>query len=241
MNYDIDLLNLDNNIEENKDIENKQKEFLNTNLGKVINTGIDIGLKAVLPDVIENQIIDIKDVLLENGLKEGIGEVINQGIDIGKSAVGIFTGEFENIAQIENVVKKGGILDSTSKLLDTAINFAQEKDIIDKDVSKLIKQGKNSIISAVNDKIEETLTEQIKNVEKLDSYCEKWKEAYNEKDIDKMEKAFKNIENYKEKTVPLKNIFEKSERVENIHTYIMNNGKNFELTEVENELLKKLA
>lgn len=240
MSYDIELLELDKNLENNK-IKDMQKEFLSTSLGKVINTGIDVGLKAVLPDLIENQIIDIKDVLLENGLKDGITEVINQGIELGKSTVGIFTGDFENISQIENVVKKGGILDSTSKILDTAINFAQEKDIIDKNVSKLIKQGKNSIISAIGDKIEESLTEQIKNIEKLDSYCEKWKQAYDKKDINEMEKVFKNIENYKEKTVPLKNILEKSEKIENIHTYIINNGNNFDLSEVENELLNKLA
>lgn len=241
MGYEIDLLNLENNVKNDNEIIDKQKEFLNTNLGKVINTGIDIGLKAVLPDFIENQIIDIKDVLIENGLKDGIKEVINQGIEIGKSATGIFTGEFENISQIENVVKKGGILDSTSKLLDTVISFAQSKDIIDKDVSKLIKQGKNSIISAIEDKIEESLTEQIKNIEKLDTYCDKWKDAYTNKDINEMEKAFKNIEKYREKTVPLKNIFEKSEKIENIHTYIANNGNRFEISEVENELLNKLA
>lgn len=241
MNEQIDILSLDNNIEKENEISEKQKDFLNTNLGKVINAGIDIGLKAALPDFIENQVIDIKDVLLENGLKEGIEEVVNQGIDLGKSAIGIFTGEFDNISQIENVVKKGGILDSTSDILDTAISFAQEKDIIDRNVSKLIRQGKNSIISAIGNKIEESLTEQIKNIEKLDSYCEKWKKAYEEQNLQEMEKNFKNIENYKEKTIPLRNILEKSDKIENIHTYIINNGNNFNLTETENELLEKLV
>lgn len=236
----IDILNLDNNIEKENEISEKQKDFLNTNLGKVINAGIDIGLKAALPDFIENQIIDIKDALLENGLKEGIEEVVNQGIDLGKSAIGIFTGEFDNISQIENVVKKGGILDSTSDILDTAISFAQEKDIIDRNVSKYIRQGKNSIISAIGNKIEESLTEQIKNIEKLDLYCEKWKEAYNNQNLSEMEKNLKKIENYKEKTIPLRNILEKSDKIENIHTYIINNGNNFNLTEMENELLEKL-
>lgn len=240
MSYEIDLLDLENNINNNP-LENKQKEFLNSNLGKVINSGIDIGLKAILPDFLENQVIDIKNVLFENGLKEGLKETINQGIELGKSTTGIFTGEFENISQIENVVKKGGILDSISKLLDTAITFAQSKNLIDKDVSKLIKKGKNSIISAVSEKIEESLTDQIKSVEKLDKYCNKWKEAYKDKNLEEMKKAINNIEKYKEKIVPLKTVLENMEKIENTHKYIINNGNKFELSEVENELLNKLT
>ena len=50
----------------------QQNNFLETTLGKTINTAIDIGLRAVLPDMIEEQVIDIKNVLFNNGLKEGI-------------------------------------------------------------------------------------------------------------------------------------------------------------------------
>ena len=166
MNYDIDILELDNRIQNNVNISERQNKFLNSTLGKVINTGID----AVLPDFIENQIIEVKDVLMSNGLKDGVKEIVNQGIQLGKSASGIFTGEFENITQIENVVKKGGILDSTSKILDAALKFVESKNLLDKSTVRLIKQGKNSIISAVSNKIEESLTEQIKNIEKLENY-----------------------------------------------------------------------
>lgn len=239
MDYNIDVLDLENDVKNG--IEVRQNNFLNTTLGKVINTGIDIGLKAVLPDFIENQVIEVKDVLMKSGLKEGVKEVVNQGIELGKSATGIITGEFENISQIENVVKKGGILDSTSKIIDTALKYAESKDVIDKSTAKLIKQGKNSIISSVSDKIEASLTEQIKNIEKLENYCNKWQEFYKEKDIEGMQKAFKNLENYKEKIVPLRNIINQAEKIENIHTYIMNNGKSFEISEIEEELLKKLS
>ena len=241
MNYDIDILELDNRIQNNVNISERQNKFLNSTLGKVINTGIDIVLKAVLPDFIENQIIEVKDVLMSNGLKDGVKEIVNQGIQLGKSASGIFTGEFENITQIENVVKKGGILDSTSKILDAALKFVESKNLLDKSTVRLIKQGKNSIISAVSNKIEESLTEQIKNIEKLENYCNKWKDSYNLKDIKGMEKAYKNLENYKEKVMPLKNIINQAEKIENIHTYIMNNGKTFEISDIEKELLNKLS
>ena len=47
------------NIEKNKNI------FLNNIIGKTINNALDIGLRAILPDLIENQVINIKNELIE--------------------------------------------------------------------------------------------------------------------------------------------------------------------------------
>ena len=64
---EINNLEKNNQIEINNEIvnEQEQKSFLETTLGRVINTGIDIGIRAILPDFIEDQIIEIKDTLLE--------------------------------------------------------------------------------------------------------------------------------------------------------------------------------
>ena len=40
-----------------------QKSFLESDIGKAINMAVDIGLKSVLPDLIEDQIIDVKDAI----------------------------------------------------------------------------------------------------------------------------------------------------------------------------------
>ena len=53
----------------NNSLEKQQKKFLETTIGNVINTGVDIGLRAVLPDLIEDEIINVKNVILENGFK----------------------------------------------------------------------------------------------------------------------------------------------------------------------------
>ena len=50
-------------------IENEKNNFFNNTFGKTINYAIDIGLRAILPDLIENQVIDIKNSLLNNGLQ----------------------------------------------------------------------------------------------------------------------------------------------------------------------------
>lgn len=170
---------LENEINNNMDksLKNLQENFLQSDIGNAINSAIDIGLKAILPDLIEDQIIDIKNAILENGFKDGLSEVIESAINTGKSFIGIITGNFENISQIQLAVKNGGILDKTSDLLDYAINLANKKDLIDKTTSSLIKNGKNTLISSISNKIEETLTNQLKAVEKIEKYSKKWNES----------------------------------------------------------------
>ena len=105
---------LDNVIEKlnTKDINNslskleeKSQKFLETKLGQVVNTGIDFGIKAVLPDWLEGEIIEIKDSVLNDGFKEGVQMAVNKALDLGKALEGIFTGNFESISQIKTVIK----------------------------------------------------------------------------------------------------------------------------------------
>ena len=175
----MNQLIIENEITKNIDskLKDLQENFLQTDIGKAINTAIDIGLKAILPDLIEDQIIDIKNIIFENGFESGINEVINSSINTGKSLIGIVTGEFENISQIQLAVKNGGILDKVSELLDYAIDIANKKELIDTTTMSLIKNGKNTLISSISNKIEETLTNQLKAVEKIEKYSKKWNES----------------------------------------------------------------
>ena len=229
------------NNEINQQLEQKQRNFLETDLGKVINVGIDMGIKALLPDLIEDQIIEIKDAIMENGFKEGIKQVIDSSIEFGKSMTGIFTGNFENISQVQNAVKNGGILDGISDLLDESIKFAIDKNLLNSTVASMLKQGKNTIINSVSDKIEGALTNQLKAVEKLESYCEKWNTYFENKDFQKMEIAYKNIEKYLNTIMPFENLINEARKIENIHNLIKNNGQDFSITEQELKLAKKLV
>lgn len=234
-------IQIDNNLDFSTKLENAQKTFLESDIGKAINSAIDIGLKCALPNLIEDQVIEIKNTILEQGFQEGIKEVISTGIDYGKSAIGIITGDFENISQVQMAIKSGGILDNISKLLDLSINFAKSKNLITPTVANLVKKSKNNIISSISNKIEESLTNQIKAVEKIEKYCENWNSAYGNKDFSEMEKAYKNIQTNLNKIVPLENVINNARKIENIHNLIKNNGKNFNISEKELELAEKLA
>ena len=231
-------LKIENSLKEK--ISDFQEKFLESDIGKAVNSAIDIGLKAVLPDLIEDQIIDIKNAILENGFKEGIKEVINSGINTGKSAIGIFTGEFENISQIQLAVKNGGIIDKFSELLDYVIELAEKKEIINNNISNLIKNGKNTIMESISNKIEDTLTNQLKSIEKIEKYCENWNLAYSIQDISGMEKAYNNIKNNLEKVIPLENTLNKARVIENLQNLIKSKNYDFNLTESELRLAEKL-
>ena len=123
MNID---LNIDKNIE-NNDIEIKQKNFLNTNIGNIVNTAIDVGLRFILPDFIEEQVIEIKNALIEGGIKEGVNTAIEEGINFGKSTIGIITGKFDNVEQMQNAVKAGGVIDGISNVIDAIVTKQNNK------------------------------------------------------------------------------------------------------------------
>ena len=168
-------LELENNIEN----VNNQKSFLETTLGKTINTAIDIGIRALLTDFIDEQVINIKDNLFNHGLKEGISKTVDDAIDLGKSAIGIITGNFENINQMQEAVKTGGVIDGISNVLDLVVNKVEKQGIINNNVANTIKQGKNIILNNIESNIEKTFTDQIKSLEdKLSEFVKEEKEIF---------------------------------------------------------------
>ena len=149
---------------------NKKEDFLNSTLWKTINNGIDIGLRFLLPDIVEDEIINIKDNLINFGLKDGIKKSIDNVIETGKQALGIFSGNFQNIGQLQGVIKNGGVIDKVSNILDSAINKASDAGKISYEMGNIIKNGKSAILSSVERNIEKTLNDQISNVKLVDKY-----------------------------------------------------------------------
>lgn len=233
---------LNNNIEinNNLELEKNQKNFLETTLGKTINTGIDIGIRAVLPDFIEEQIIDLKDNLMRYGLKDGIKKSIDDAINIGKSAIGIVSGNFENISQMQEAIKSGGIIDNVSGLLDTVINKVQSNGLINSTVARTIKQGKNSILNNVEKNIENTFNNQIKALNYTEKYIKNWKNYFENKNFNGMEKEYIKINKEINNLAPIEKMINEARTIQNLHNLIKNNGQDFNLTQEQIELAKKL-
>lgn len=234
-------LEKNNQIENNLNIEKEQNNFINTTLWKTIDNGIDIGLRYLLPDFIENQIIDLKNNLINYGLKDGVSKSINSAIELGKSAVGIATGNFENVSQIESAIKNGGIIDAVSMVIDSALNKAVKNGKVDRNVAGLIKNGKNSILNNVEKNIESTLNKQVRTAQNLDNHIKNWQQFYDKHDIKNMEKEYKIIKTELKDLVPIENTINNARKIEGIHELIKSKGYEFNLSEYEVELMDKLS
>ncbi|MBP3830957.1 MAG: hypothetical protein ILA02_01025 [Clostridia bacterium] len=232
-------LALENNF--NNSLEIKQNNFLQSALGKAINNGINIGLRYLLPNWAEDKVIELKDNLLNYGLKDGISKTIQSVIDTGKSAIGIVTGNFENVNQINEAVKNGGIIDSVSEIFDSVLNKIYSSGKLNDTTFNLIKNGKNSILNNVEKNIESTLTTQITSSQRMEKYINSWKEYFQNKDFSGMEKEYKNIKTELKQLVPIENTINSARSIELLHNLIKNNGQDFKLTQEEIELANKLS
>ncbi len=239
---DIDFLEKNNNIEQNNYLINEveQNNFLDTTLGKAINTAIDIGLKAVLPDFVDEQIINIKDNLINYGLKEGISKTIEDSIDLGKSTIGIITGNFESVQQMQNAVRAGGLIDGVSSLLDEIVDKVNQAGYINNKVAKTIKQGKNVIINSVENNIKKTFKDQYQAINYIEKYINSWKNYFENKNFEGMEKEYIKLEKQLKNIAPIEKIINEAKTIEMLHNIIKNNEKDFNLSIEQLELVNKL-
>ena len=231
--------NLNNSLTNN--LEVKQNNFLQSALGKAINNGVNIGLRYVLPNWAEDKVIELKDNLLNYGLKDGISKTIQSVIDTGKSAIGIVTGNFENVNQINEAVKNGGIIDSVSEIFDSVLNKIYSTGKINSTTFNLIRNGKNSILNNVERNIESTLTSQITSSQRMENYINNWKDYFKDKDFSGMEKEYRKIKTELKELVPIENTINNARNIELLHNLIKNNGQDFNLKQEEIELANKLS
>ena len=239
-------MELENNIsltngvtEEN--LAQEQNNFLESTLGEVINSALDVGIRMILPDFIEDGVVEVKDALLKGGFKEGVDTAINNAVDLGKSIVGIFTGNFDSISQARDAVKSGGIIDGISGVLDTVLDKTSSTGLISNNVASIISSGKDAILNSVSNKIEDNFTNQLEQVENLSTYENSWKNSFDNKDFDGMQKEYEKIQETLKEIMPLESTIKEARIIENLHTLIKNNNKDFNLTNEQKELANLLS
>ena len=179
--------------------------------------------------------------MLKSGLKEGINYSIKSAIDLGKSSLGIITGKFENLSQVHTAVKKGGIIDTLSDVINNVIEQASKNNLMKKGTAKLIKKGKNVILDTVSSNIEDKFLGEVNSLEKVSKYIENWNKYYNAKNLDGMEKEYKKIKQQIENITPLESTLNEAKKIENMHCLIKNKGIDYELSAEEKELINKLV
>lgn len=154
--------------------------------------------------------------------------------------MGIVTGKFENLSQVHTAIKKGGIIDGISEVIDNVVSSATKNKLISKGTSRLIKKGKNAILDTISANIEDKFMQEMNSLEKVSKYISNWKNYYNLKDIEGMEKEYKKIKKQMDTIIALDSTISEAKKIENIHNLIKNKGKNYELSEEEKKLINIL-
>lgn len=144
------------------------------------------------------------------------------------------------MSQAHTAVKKGGIIDGISEVIDNVLGSATKNELILKGTGRLIKKGKNAILDTISTNIEEKFMQEMNSLEKVSKYISNWKNYYNLKDIEGMEKEYKKIKTQMDTIMALDSTISEAKKIENVHNLIKNKGKDYELSEEEKKLINIL-
>lgn len=237
---ELSLVNNITNTISNK-IEDLQEKFLGKSWGEAINNAVDTGLKMILPDFIENEIIEIKDGFIKGGLIEGIKGAIDVTVRKGKELTGMVTGNLENMTQAEAIMKNGDLIGNIANMLGNVIDNSIANGFVRDSLGKLVKSGEDIILDYAEKNLDKVNKEQVKKTKEIDEAIQNWHEAYERQDFRKMSNEFRKIENRIDEIMPLEDIITKARTVENLHNLIKNNDKRFDLTEDQLKLAEQLV
>ena len=226
---------LGNKLNEKFDLQNLQENFLNSNIGQIANVAIDMGLRNLLPDFIENEVIGVKDALIKGGIREGIDTAIQNTINFGKKILGIDNASFSSIQQAENAIEKGKLKENITNAISNAIEKTSNLNLISENVSNQLKDGKGLIMDNISTNVENEFSNEIKALEKIEKYIGNWEKFYKQKNVEGLTKEYSKIQKQMKKIMPLENIIKKLNKIETINELIKNN-KNFDFSDVYLEL-----
>lgn len=222
------------------ELEQNLENIKEINALNIVSNVLDIGLKAILPDFIEDDVIEIKDTFIKEGFLEGVQEILDKLEDVGKSIIGLFSGRFETVEQIKRLVQTDGILDGISDLIDKISKKMMNNGKINKTTYNLIKTGKKEILNILEDELKSSYKENTYSLEKLNKYCEEWKENYKNKNYDEMKKSSNKIKQRLEKSEMVEDIINEARNIEKMQKYIEKKGSIENLSEKEKQLLEKI-
>jgi len=214
---------LTNDIKTNE-ISKNQNDFIGNMFKNAINFGVDLGLKSLLPDLIEDQVIDIKNSILEGGFKEGVDTLMKKVNEFKNSITGIFTGNFNNIQEINTATKQGGIIKTVSKGLSKGIDAGVKSGIIPKSIGGILKAGKTTMLNEFSNSLESQIRKEIQKFDTLNDLNKKWYDALDQRDFDKMTKYTEKISVLSKDLVKFSNIIEETKKIEELHNFIKENN-----------------
>ena len=223
-----------------KTLNDTQSDFLNNQLGQAINKGLDYGIKILLPDFIDEKIIELKNNILESDAVYGIKNTVSKAILQGSKEMGLTNMNYESIEQSKKVVENGKVLDSVYDCIDSAITGLIENNKISNNTAQTLKNNKDTINKSIEKSVEQSFSDELKNFNKLEKYISNWKECFRNEDFSGMQKEYYKMNTIMKEIIPMENTINNYRYVESMQKLIKNNNKSFNLSEEQIELANKL-
>ncbi len=230
-----DLSELGKKITENIDLKNIQETFINSNITQIVNTAIDMGLKSLLPDFLENEVIDVKNKLIEGGLEDGINSAIVNTIKVGKKLLGLENSNFNSIEQAKDTINKGNLANNVANNIDSILEKVSNS--ISGNIVNIIKDGKELVLDNINTNVEIEFNNELKALGKIEKYIKNWEKYYLKKDVEGLNNELNKIEKQMKKILPIEEILNKVENIRSINGLIEEDN-NFDFSEIYLDLAK---
>lgn len=239
---EIKIINNKQKIETNlnENIEQKQRSWTESELFKIIDNGLDAGIRTLLPDFLEDAVIELKNMILNGGFEQTLGNTINKIVEISKENGLLVNDRFTSVEQVKDTLVSGNIINGIDSLIDKEIDKLNEKEIINKKSANKLKKEKDTIVEKIEDNFELSFNNQEIDVKKTENNISNWKNAFNNQDFNLMKKEYKEIKKLMKTVMPLESIIDEYKTIQNLQELIKNNGKNFDLSQEELELANKL-
>lgn len=231
----IENVNNELSIENKDDILSKQNNALSEILNNVINWSIDAGLKYILPDSIENDVIKIKNDLLNGNAAQKIIDTIGSVINLGKEKLNNEKKEIINTEDIKKVLQNPDTIKLISDTVETILN---NRDI---NIQNKERSNKKIIEKNVENNLNNQLERQVNSINKIENYKNEWYKNYENKDFEKINKIYKNIKKELKNIVPIEKLIKETRKIENLNQLIKSKGGDFNITKEELELANKLV
>lgn len=220
-------LEIVNNLNKNVDLDViREKQILDKIVVNVIDKGTDYILKAMpIQENVKDILLDVKKSFKTKDFNKIVQTALTSSLREGLEVIGAPVSVVKDLNKIKDIALKGGL----RQALVTGVDIISDKyisgNILGDTVTKFMKEVKDFINSKrFSMKIDEDILKAINKQEKYKVLCSKWYKAYDQMDLDSLNKIAKEISS-KQKTNIINNELLKSSNVILNMTEFVNNKK----------------
>ena len=227
-------LALNLNDVKNNSLEGNSKNIINS-IGEAFKNAVNKGTeKLSFPDGMENT---VKEAFEKIDLKEIGGKAAETALKAGMQALGMKGSLFTNLKGVFKAIQEGDLKNGLSNGLNAAIDLVKMPTV----AKTIVKQGKDLILEqTLGDELKNVMKAQQNTVSRINRKCNQMEEAFKNNDDKTLDRVYKSLKTDMEKVMPIQNVLNKGNEIMNRYELYKSKGTT-ELTNIEQELIKKLA